>query len=270
MTLSLRTLRRGIAATLAGAGIAVGSTAFGSSIGLNLEGSGSGPGGTLALAATDTAGVVRQQNWNNGPGTPGSISSLVDNTGSTFSPPASVSWNSNGQWTAIGLNNPADKNNVLMNGYLDSTGGATGNVTFSNVPYGVYDVFVYFGSDGNGRNADFQLNGAHDTYGTTSDSGGYGSFVQATSHNSASPTSGNYVEFTNVTNSSLRVGGGILTAFTNGFEVEWTAYNSSPNNVGVHGVQIVSVPEPGTVVLLGCGLAGWVLLNVRRKAKQSS
>jgi len=61
---------------------------------------------------------------------------------------ATVTWASSGGWnTGNGTGTPDSK---ILNGYLDNTGSGA-SVTIGNIPFPVYNVIVYFGSDGNDR-----------------------------------------------------------------------------------------------------------------------
>ncbi len=121
------------------------------------------------LAATATAGVVAQQNWNNVDPLPevlnqagpfsGTVASLLNNSGATTA--MSVSWlcaTTNG---IDALSSHATGDQQMMDGFLAasiSSGKVTwtqtsATVTISNIPYSQYDIYTYVGSDLNGREA---------------------------------------------------------------------------------------------------------------------
>ena len=65
---------------------------------------------------------------------------------------AQVVWNnpSNNTYATFAASQ-TDQNAQLLNAYLDNTGGGNESVTLTGIPYSNYDVYVYFGSDVNGR-----------------------------------------------------------------------------------------------------------------------
>ena len=109
------------------------------------------------LAPDEVAGHpdVAQSNWNNTNGaasgnesnligaTPGTV---LDSTGVATG--VTLTWTSDGTWNTN--NGTSSGDNKLMNGYIDHT-GVGASVQVSNIPYASYDVYVYFGSDGNDR-----------------------------------------------------------------------------------------------------------------------
>ncbi len=225
------------AVTLAGGRLqlqAVSGAPSGKKIGINFEG-GQGtsvtpPTNPTSLAATDTAGVVPQINWNNSPGNTGtSVDSPVNGTivDSTGVPTAvSISYASNNIWS-VGQPTLADGNHKLMNGYLDlnQAGGTTTSVTLSNLPYAFYNVYAYVGSDGNNRIGHGTING-QSIYATTNDNP-FGGYVQATGTSQATSIPSNYLLFSGV-------GGSTLTYLQNG----------DTGNFGLHGIQIVDTTAP--------------------------
>ena len=190
-----------------------------------------------ALAYTDTAGVVPQQNWNNanpsgynsggtaqitGPN-PGVIS---DSSGAptevTFSYAAQGMWSvDQSTWTG---------NQQLMNGYSDVEGSGNGQYTLGNLPYSPYNVYVYISSDTDGRTAGVNINGGSNTYLLT-DAYGYNysnPLIQAAATTESAAASAQYVLYRNVTGSNLTV------------NVTWYG-----ENYGVAGIQIA--PNPAQI-----------------------
>lgn len=223
----------------------------GRGIGLNF----SGGAGTEApdpdvdtVDVGEVTGVVAQDFWNNGQGANGSLGSLTDSTGTVSG--ATVTWASTNTW---GRNITPSPTNDLLSDYLDggsdgaTPGGAT--VTFSNVPFSLYDVYVYIrrneSSDNTqgGRNflSDYTVNGVTQNVrtGDVRDA-----FVPATEFDI-----GNFVKFENVSGSTLT-----MAANTG------TANFRSP----VDGVQVVEqvIPEPASATVAAIGMMS--LLGLRR------
>ena len=220
--------------------------------------------GNAGLDPGEVAGVggYAQANWNHGDGgaaagdnavgTTDAITSpnagvLTDSNGDTTS--VTVDWTSNGTWnTTNGADTPDAK---LMNGYADAINdGGEARVTFSNIPYASYDAVVYFGSDGNDRTGALTDGTTTYSYATYSnDPDGSGGFDQAdfvlTDVDAGNPQA-NYAVFTGLSGSSWSVD--VLRG---------------SSNSGIHGVQIVNVPEPATCGLLGVAILG--LLSRRRR-----
>ncbi len=230
------------------------------SIGLNfVDGrEGSGP---ETLGAGESTGVVPQVNWNNtdantaGDGglsgglTTTSIASpiadtLVDNTGVNSG--ATVSWAGHTTWSAADDPSP-NANDRLMSDYLltENNTGVDATVSFAGLSYSLYDVYVYFGSNGSGNTGVITLNGGS-AVAVTDQLFSNGPFVEAT----GGGTSGNYVRFGGVSGSNVAIA---LNADSGGANF----------HMGIFGVQIVEIPEPSSVALLG--LAAPVLLRRRRR-----
>lgn len=207
-------------------------------IGINMAGRQWSIGGNtpMTLVSSDTAGVVPQQNWNNvlldghdsgglsqigGP----NAGVVSDNSGTATSVTFSYTQGANATEWAVDQTTHTG-NQQLLDGYWDIQGTGTGTCSFGNIPYSVYDVYVYVSSDGNGRTGSVNINGGPQIYLLT-DASGYNystNLIQATATTQASATSAHYVLFTNVTGSS--------------FQVVLTAYG---NDVGVAGIQIVDI-----------------------------
>jgi hypothetical protein len=98
-------------------------------------------GGGTAMAATETAGVVRASRWNSAALATGSLTSLLTSTGASTT--AGVMWSGENVHT-LGIADVAGDSR-MMNGYLDPFG--TGTVTVTSLPTsfttGGYDVYVY-------------------------------------------------------------------------------------------------------------------------------
>lgn len=171
------------------------------SIGINF---GSGRS-NAALSATDVAGVIPQTNWNNAPGASGSLA-VLNNDGGTASG-ATLSWATDEQWSEGGT--PADANGTLLNGWIsannNSAPDATVNVT--NIPYAVYDLYVYMNHDRGSEDVD--LTGPFGTFRIHENDPNITaavSFVKQAATADGDPSQqGNYARFANLTDSNLRL-----------------------------------------------------------------
>ena len=193
-------------------------------IGVNFTGDVGGAG--TNMAPTLSAGVVPRANWNNMAALPnqGLPVALTDESGAASD--ASLTWSSNNTWRSA--NNAASQ--PLMDGYIDSSAAnPTITVTLSGIPFGVYEVYVYVGSDGDGRTGRTRINDnpATDIWHltTTSTFDGF-SEGTATTEGAASPS--NYARYSGLSGSSLTV---------------QTLRGS--NNFGLHGIQIVETTPSG-------------------------
>lgn len=196
------------------------------------------------MAATESAGVVPQMNWNNSDGAASgdgganisgpTANSIVDNTGAVV-PGLSVTWAANGTWSSPNMG-PGDLN--LMAGYLDDTPTAGDTViTFTGVPYTSYDVYAYLGSDGNNRSGRTRLfNFVPNDRWIRTNTSPFTSFVEGTATTQPASNEGlaNYVHYRSLNTGSfdLRVLRG-------------------SNNVGLHGIQIVETD--------GSAAANWAM-----------
>jgi len=222
------------------------------------------------ITASEHAGVVDAANWNDtwlidGNALNATESNLKDNTGAATTVSLQQlghnnSWNF---WSIQGSDPGLDANGAsnkrLLNGYANKGGtepstsplsdGHTG-VSLSGITYSVYDIYVYFSSDTAGRVGTVSLGSTtydFSTVGSASIAGGSASFVQTTDTTGANPTA-NYVVFTGLTGSTQTI-----DSYVN----LWG---------GIAGIQIVAVPEPGTLALVGLGgLATLVMARRSRK-----
>ena len=172
------------------------------------------------MAAGDNAGVISQANWNNPPNTNQQTSpvTLTDDAGNPTS--MQLTWTANGDWRS----DANDPTNPLFVGYLDDTGGAgIGEVTVTGIPYTKYDVYLYFGSDGDNRSGYFQVNNDAGTrvYGRTA-TNPFNGYVQAAATTEGAAVASTYAHFTGLTDTSVLL--------------QWSRVSA---NTGLHGFQIV-------------------------------
>lgn len=171
----------------------------------------------------------------------------VSVTGTTF---ADGWWN---YWSILGSGVVPDAdgtyNNVLLNGYDNE---ADNNITISSIPYGQYDLYVYFTADASPGRAGTVTVGSttydFTTMGSTANSGANAVFTQTTDTTGANPTA-DYAVFTGLTGGSQTIAAAV------------TGWG------GIAGFQIVAVPEPATLALVAVGGVGFLLLGRRSKSK---
>jgi hypothetical protein len=231
---------------LAGA-FAVGSSARAQIIAVNFDGEGG--------AVTAPTGVVTAYTWNDLDGSSGSATGLTETDGvgtsnDTSLPTTSITFASQDSYLS---GNPNLGN--LLNGYLDGNGAAIGvlngtvTISVTNIPFALYDVYVYVGADQNGRTGDGML-GTEDLSFTSAAAGATAFAVN--SDLSADHPSANTLLFTDISGTS--------------FSYLQNA-GSNNNSTGVMAIEIVAVPEPtslGMMALaaLACGGMTWI---ARRK-----
>ncbi|HUF62786.1 MAG TPA: LamG-like jellyroll fold domain-containing protein [Verrucomicrobiales bacterium] len=195
--------------------------------------------GTPGAAVTGTAGVVPQANWNNledlgGVFAGGEADPLIDSEGN---PLYLRAWWTVDDTFTIEPNAPpnnADENSKLMAGFLRTRTGVLTEVRILNIPFPLYDVYVYHDSDGEDGVSDFTVNGRQ-VFGVLDQAnwpvtGGNGAFVEVTGDG----TAGNYLVFRNVSGPTMQ-----LNASNAGVDFR----------AAVNAVQIVRV-EPGDPSLL--------------------
>lgn len=151
--MSILTKRR-LAAITSGLALAL-SAASGyaaQTIGVDFQGRGGDGAAFPALAPTDTAGVIPQQNWNsiddNAVGNVGTSNPLLDSTGAatsvTVSFKANDSWNSDGSTVTTG-------DAKMMKGIIKANGAnVIESFSFDGLADGRYDVYVYMTENGAG------------------------------------------------------------------------------------------------------------------------
>lgn len=197
-------------------------------ISLNFVGAATSPnsfGGATdlgVLAPSDSAGVLPVSNWNNSSTVNGTASqtvpfTLVDNTGASTS--VSATWSSANTWAVPASQGAASTKTAagrLLHGYIERRATvAPGNtsVSFTQIPYGTYDVYVYMTSGTAGEVGKVTVNGndASAIY-YKAPGGALGldpAYVQSTAADLASaqalPYNANFVRFSGLTGPSLSV-----------------------------------------------------------------
>ncbi len=160
--------------------------------------------GGLPLAPTDTAGVVAVTNWNNltGSSTTDSLLDAVDNSGTLTGIDISITNAEGVNWAGNTFHGqtPGSANARLLQDIAFENGaGDTFNVTFDDIAFDNYDVYLYTG-------AKFEAWGGSISNGDTSyfirgpvDNTAVTGFIQGTETGSfADATSANYVKFSNL------------------------------------------------------------------------
>ncbi len=204
--------------------------------------------------SADVCGVVPEDNWNNvtnndGTGLEASGIALVDGDGAATSAVLAYkagfsTWNNN-DWR-----NQSAGDYKMMEGWFGNKADDNGHFTFSNLPAEFvtagYDVYIYYESNRHDRNMKFTVDGV-DNYGAEN-SIFTGTFTEASGTSYANATEGNYLVFEDVDLSTL-----VITADA----------DAESGRAACTGIQIVTVPEPATLVMLTLG--GIATLYRRRR-----
>lgn len=208
-------------------------------------------GATSLVPSGGSAGVVLSPFWNNSSLTTGS--GLLNDSGVATSLAYSLTTPSAwGGWAISGTTPAQDAdgsyNMAMLNEYYNSASdyGNPETLSLTGVPYAQYNLYVYFSSDTAGRSGTITLGSTtYDfvTEGSAAIGGPNALFAQSTDTTGANP-SANYVIFSGLTGDSTAT----LNIGTGG---------------GISGFQVVAVPEPGMMALVG--LTALVGLGVRRR-----
>ncbi|USN99531.1 MAG: LamG domain-containing protein [Phycisphaeraceae bacterium] len=154
------------------------------------------------------AGVVSVANWNNTwPDNP--VTDLIDDTGTATT--LDITYSSFNSWTVNeptpanpGPDSDGTYNRELLNGYLNAGYAPWGppitysEVALSDIPYGQYDIIVYFSSDVAGRAGDITdgtTTYSFNTVGPASVSGADAVLAQTTDTAGTYATTANYAVF---------------------------------------------------------------------------
>ena len=215
------------------------------------------PGDTNG-AVNGAAGVLSTAVWNNFTGASSTTPQLLTaDVGGVATPTAAtVAWTSNNTWSSTGLgeenNTGTGENGDLMGGYLDTggLGGTPVTITVANLPVvsPAFDVYVYTQGGVNGRGGTYTLGT------TTKEHTGMtafaGTFVEDTIDPGQQDAS-NYLVFRGVTGT--------------GFTLTGVPTIGNPARAPINAIEIVAVPEPTGLAVLGVAAAG--LLGRRRRAR---
>jgi hypothetical protein len=231
------------------------------------DGTVGGSGGPV----NDPAGVVLvgnwndtwNENWNNVVSGGVTVNGLFDNSGAATS--ASITYAAFNAaahvWGPVGPDANGSYNKEMLNGYLNAGQAAWGPpitysyTTFNAIPYAQYDIYVYFGSDTDARPGNV-TDGTTTYYFSTignAISGANAVLTQTTDTTGANPAA-DYAVFTGLTGSSQTI-----TCTPTGGNDQW---------LGISAIQIVAVPEPGTLALAAMSGIGMLAFGRRFKARR--
>lgn len=196
-----------------------------------------------ALGALETAGVEAAANWNTLTGASGAVNNLKDSTGTattldiTFAGPYIYSY------AATSATLPDQH---LFSGILSANSGTPATTTISDISFSSYDVLVYLhGGYQVPGSISLTASGTTTFYfqtlqSTTLPDGG---FTQITNTDSGQHPFGEYVRINGLTGNTLNI----------------SAISGSGGTLGIVGLQIIGVPEPGTagLLVLSAVLAGF-------------
>lgn len=174
-----------------------------------------GFGGTnYSLAPSESAGLVRQSNWNNTlPAANGTGSVTNVRSGSGAPSALSVTYQFSGAADDSTVNSALSGDHLLMRAYLADyakpAGQTNSTVTINDIPYGVYDLIVYSDGNNNGQDrvAEFRVGGRSIFLRDAAWTVFAGRFVEARSacHLGLSTPSGNFVRFRGLTNRNVNL-----------------------------------------------------------------
>jgi hypothetical protein len=191
------------------------SMEIGGAISVNLADAGS------ELAATDLAGVIAMPNWNNSTLGNETLSNVIDDAGmattADFAFGGTPYYYTNATPT---YSAPYEADSLMMRGTRAQSNSSATSVTISEVPYAVYDVYVYWGGRKAGESVPAELKVEYQTesggvwtaldtrYMLDTDHTWDGFYNESVATTTGTATDGNeYVVFRNQTASSFKIRG---------------------------------------------------------------
>jgi hypothetical protein len=222
--------------------------------------------GSGTSVGAGTAGVVASDGWQQKAGSPDITTASSLNLASGGASGATILLDGTGNITSIGAATTDGDYNMFNRGMGI---GAAGSGNISN-PYNVrisglstdfttsgYDVYVYFGSGINYSGVDVVTpvavsDGTSTFFVSVSEAQAtyQGSYIQGTATIVGDSVLGNYVKFSGLTSSTLSI-----SAIASG---------ASDSVATITGMQIVAIPEPSTMVLVGIALGSLLIFRRRR------
>jgi hypothetical protein len=232
------------------------SVAHAESIGVNFTATRFG-GGPYPILPAETAGLVPQINWNNsnplGNGSTSDIASpvpsrLVDNAGADSG--AQIVWfNGNAEVNSSGGNTTPNERlyRGLVEGSFFTLPSPQLTVTVSQIPYAQYDVYAYLAGFSFDATSSVRIGNERYYYIQSSNFTTDG-FIQATATSPQGAPLATYAIFRGLQSSS--------------FNLE--IIKETGNRPAIAGLQIVRVPEPGTLLLSLLAFGGYITRRSRR------
>jgi hypothetical protein len=232
------------------------SASHAESIGVNFTATRFG-GGPYPILASETAGLVPQINWNNstplGNGSTTDIASpvpgqLVDNTGANSG--AQIVWaNGNAEVNSSGGNTTPNERlyRGLVEGSFFTLPSPQLTVTVAQIPYAQYDVYAYLAGFSFDATSSVRI-GSERYYYIQSSNFTTDGFIQATATSPQGAPLATYAVFRGLQSSS--------------FNLE--IIKETGNRPAIAGLQIVRVPEPGTLLLSLLAFGGYIMSPSRR------
>ena len=242
-------MKRTILCSALALSLALTLSAQAATISVNFVGN-NGAAGTLASA--DVAGFVPTINWNNATGSAGALGALQDNTGAATS--ASMSFAGNGIYTVNGggPTSTSGGDEIMMSGFVYGTT----TVSVTGIPYSGYNLLVYYLNDADRGDQTIALSGGP-TYHANLLHGVQTGYVD---NNSGTPMT--YTLTTGTTSGTAN--NSDYVAF-NGLTGNFSFTIAAPGNGALMGFEIVSLPEPSSIVLAGLAAIGLAGYAVRRR-----
>jgi len=201
------------------------------------------------LGASETAGVVAEDNWTNVGFAKNQSGDITANVASNDSTGALSLVIKTGQWD--GWHSNLDHTDGGDEKMLDTfVKRSSFSVDITGLAAGAYDFYYYtFVNDNTGNDMSVTLD-ATTYWGETHSPSTFSSYQRATATTQAAATSGNhYVLFEDVT-------------VTGTSDVTTASFSVSSQSSALSGVQVVLVPEPASLALLGLGV---LLMAPRRR-----